>query len=189
MKIDLFAFVAIHMQNIEFKAELRNIEAARAQCRAIKAQRIGVLRQTDTYYKLPDGRLKKRQAPDEPIEWIFYHRLDRIRPRMCNYSILSDEQATRRWGTHSLRSWLTVIKTRELWMIGNVRIHIDEVDDLGTFIEFEAMVSHQHDVKECHMAVDHLRETFMPITGEPISISYSDLMAQKLAERSEKPGH
>ena len=45
------------MQNIEFKAELRNLEAARAQCKALDAQRIGLLRQTDTYYKLPDGRL------------------------------------------------------------------------------------------------------------------------------------
>ncbi len=174
------------MQNIEFKAELRDLAVARAQCKVLKAQRIGELRQTDTYFKLTEGRLKKREAPDEPIEWIYYHRQNRVRPRMSNYSILTDEQAVRRWGTQSLKPWLTVVKTRELWMLSNVRIHLDEVDDLGTFIEFEAMVSREFDVKECHMSIDHLREIFTPILGEPISVSYCDLMDQSIAQR-DKP--
>jgi adenylate cyclase class IV len=173
------------MQNIEFKAELRDLEAARAQCKAISAQHIGILRQTDTYFRLPDGRLKKRQAPGEPVEWIYYHRPDRVRPRMCNYSILTDEQARRRWGTQSLRPWLTVVKTRELWMLENVRIHLDQVDDLGTFIEFEAMVSRDHDVKSCHDSIARLREKYFPILGELIGVSYSDLMAERSAEREQ----
>ena len=79
------------MQNIEFKAELRDLEAARAQCSALGAQRIGLLRQTDTYYQLADGRLKRRKAPGEPTVWIFYHRPDRTGPRMSNYSLLTEE--------------------------------------------------------------------------------------------------
>ncbi|MDY7110233.1 MAG: class IV adenylate cyclase [Planctomycetota bacterium] len=171
------------MQNIEFKAELRDLQAARAQCQALDAQRLGTLRQTDTYFKLPDGRLKKREAPGEPVEWIFYHRPDRARPRMCNYSILNDDQARRRWGAWSLKPWLIVCKTRELWMIGNVRIHLDEVDELGTFIEFEAMVSREFDVKHGHDAIADLRERFQPILGEPVSVSYCDLMAQHVQEK------
>lgn len=171
------------MQNIEFKAELRNIAAARKQCRLLGAERIGVLQQTDTYYKLPDGRLKMREAPREPVEWIFYHRPDRVSPRMSNYTILNAEQARRRWGTQSLKPWLTVNKKRELWMLGDVRIHLDEVELLGTFIEFEALVSRRFDVKMCHRAVKELRETFQPLLGEPISKSYSDLAEQALAEK------
>jgi len=166
------------MQNIEFKAELRDSAAARRQCKVFGAHHIGNLRQTDTYYKLTDGRLKKREAPGEPIEWIYYHRHDSVRPRMSNYSILTDEQARRRWGTKTLRKWLTVLKTRELWMIDNMRIHIDDVDQLGNFIEFEALVSKNRDVKECHLAVNHLRELFGPVMGEPVAPSYCDLMAQ-----------
>lgn len=166
------------MQNIEFKAELRDLEAARRQCKLIGADRIGHLRQTDTYFKLPDGRLKMRQAPGEPDEWVYYHRPDRITPRMCSYTILSDEQARRRWGTLQLQPWLTVTKTRELWMIDDVRIHLDEVVDLGTFIEFEAMVSKQFTVKNCHAAITELRKLFAPLLGESIGVSYSDLIAQ-----------
>ena len=168
----------IAMHNIEFKAELRDPIAARQQCKVIGAQLIGTLRQTDSYFRLADGRLKRREAPGEPIEWIYYHRKDAVRPRLCNYSILTEEQATRRWGTQSLKHWLNVVKTRELWLLDNVRIHIDDVDQLGTFLEFEAIVSKERDVKECHMALQHLREVFGPTLGEAVATSYSDLMAQ-----------
>lgn len=171
------------MQNIEFKAELRNLSAARKQCELLGAERIGELRQNDTYYRLADGRLKRRETLGEPVEWIFYHRPDRVSPRMSNYTILNTEQARRRWGTHSLTPWLTVSKVREAWMLGDVRIHLDEVDGLGTFIEFEALVSRRFDVKMCHEAVKELRKTFAPLLGEPISKSYSDLVEQVLAEK------
>ncbi|MCZ6836659.1 MAG: class IV adenylate cyclase [Planctomycetota bacterium] len=171
------------MQNIDFKAELRDHTLARSQCKAIGASCIGTLRQVDTYFKLADGRLKRRESNDEPVEWIYYHRPDRIKPCLCNYTILSDEQAKLRWGTHSLKEWLTVVKIRELWMIDNVRIHIDQVVRLGRFIEFEAMVTKENDVMECHLELAELRETFALLMGEPISASYSDLMDQLLAEK------
>ena len=172
------------MQNIEFKAELRDFEAARRQCTVLGAKRIGVLHQTDTYYRLTDGRLKRRECTGQATEWIFYHRPDRVSPRMSNFTILTEEQARRRWGTHSLKQWVTVAKTRELWMLENTRIHLDQVVDLGGFIEFEAKVSRLHDVKSCHTHVATLRERFGPALGEPISVSYSDLMHQLTAEKA-----
>ena len=168
------------MQNIEFKAELRDLEAARCQCRLAGAIYIGRLYQTDTYYKLPDGRLKRREAIDEPTEWIFYHRDDHVRPRVSNYSILTDEQARRRWGTYSLREWLQVRKIRELWMLDNVRIHLDDVESLGTFIEFEAVVGTGHDTAACQAAVGRLRAMFGAVLGEAVSVSYSDLMDEQV---------
>ncbi len=170
------------MQNIEFKAELRNPDAATAQCRVLSAQFIGTLELVDTYYKLADGRLKRRVAEGEPVEWVYYHRPDRISPKMCNYTILTDEQARLRWGTHSLREWLVVKKRRDLWLLDDVRIHLDTVDRLGTFIEFEAMVTRSFTVRDGHEAIAELRDIFGQMLGEPISVSYSDLMEQELAE-------
>ena len=165
------------MQNIDFKAELRDPEAARAQCVLLGATMLGELHQTDTYFKMPDGRLKKREAPGEPTEWIFYHRENNSRPRLSNFTILSDSQARNRWGTQSLRIWVVVKKIRELWMHENVRIHLDRVVLLGWFIEFEALVSEQHDKLNCHRMMSMLRTHFGPVLGEPISTSYSDLIA------------
>ncbi len=164
--------------NIEFKAELRDPEAARRQCSLLGAECLGTVRQTDVYFNMPEGRLKRREAPGEPIEWIFYQRRDIVRPRMSEYFILNEAQAKRRWGTANLREWVRVTKTRELWMLDNVRIHLDQVDGLGWFIELEAVVSKKIDTKACHKAIARLREAFGPAMGEPVAPSYSDLVAQ-----------
>jgi adenylate cyclase class IV len=170
------------MQNLEFKAELRHLNAARQQCVAIGATPHGVLQQVDTYFKLADGRLKRRETQGQPIEWIWYHRANDIRPRVSHYSILTDEQARRRWGTLSLREWLCVRKRRELWIIDNVRIHLDEVEGLGTFIEFEALMTEGTSANAREAAVAQLRQFFAPVLGEPVGVSYSDLMAQQLQQ-------
>jgi adenylate cyclase, class 2 len=170
------------MQNIEFKAELRDIEAARQQCRLLGAERQDFLQQRDTYFRMTDGRLKKREVKGRNIQWVYYHRPDRVSPRMSNYTLLTDAQAKRRWGTRSLRPWLVVEKRRELWHLGDVRIHLDDVKHLGTFIEFEALVSRRFNVKACHEAIARLREAFAPLLGEPISVSYSDLAQLQAAD-------
>ena len=48
------------MKNIEFKAELRNIDLARSVCFVVGARALGVLLQTDEYVAVPEGRLKRR---------------------------------------------------------------------------------------------------------------------------------
>lgn len=170
------------MQNIEFKAELRNLEAARQQCHLLGAQCAGVFVQRDTYFRMADGRLKRREIDRKMIQWVYYHRPDRISPRMSNYTILTDAQAKRRWGTRSLKPWLVVDKTREMWTFGELRINLDVVKGLGTFLEFEAVVSRRFTVKACHELIARLRESFAPLLGEPISVSYSDLMQAQLAD-------
>lgn len=170
------------MQNIEFKSELRNIDAARQQCALLGAQRESRMAQRDTHFRMADGRLIKRETSGKAIVWVYYHRPDRISPRMSNYTILTDAQAKRRWGTRSLRLWLTVEKTREIWLLGEVRIHLDVVKDLGAFVEFEALVSRRFNVKACHETIARLREAFSPVMGEPISASYSDLLHMQMAD-------
>lgn len=172
------------MQNIEFKAELRDLATARKQCEVLGATFAGQLIQEDTYYRLADGRLKRRLTEGASPEWIYYHRINRAAPRMSNYIILTDDQARRRWGTQNLKPWLVVRKARELWMIEHVRIHLDEVEQLGCFVEFEAVVSSEHDVKECGEDVAELRDIFAPLLGETIGVSYSDMMAQEVEEQT-----
>jgi adenylate cyclase class IV len=41
------------MENVEFKAELRDIALARTICRAIGASFILTMDQTDTYFRVP----------------------------------------------------------------------------------------------------------------------------------------
>ena len=164
------------MQNVEFKAELKDLPLARSICRALGATQVSTMQQTDTYYKLPQGRLKKREMPGEPTEYIFYERPNHTSFKVSQFKIYSENEAISRFGATALPVWLVDRKTRELWMIGNVRIHLDAVEGLGSFLEFEALVTPQHNVARCNAILADLRHRLHPVLGEPVSVGYSDLL-------------
>jgi len=168
------------MQNVEYKCELRDPELARLLCARLGAVRAEETEQVDTYYRIPDGRLKGREADDMEVEYIFYHRANRLRPKLSHFTIYTREDAKRRFGELPLPVWLVVRKHRVTWLYKNVRIHLDSVEHLGQFIEVEALVSPAHHAGQCHMLVDGIREKLRPATGEPIAGSYADLMALEL---------
>ncbi len=169
------------MQNVEFKAELRDPALAKAILgpAGIGATWIVQLHQTDTYYVVPAGRLKKRECPGEPTEYIFYDRADRAQPKLSHFKLYTEGQALERFGSSPLPVWLVVKKVRDLYMLGNVRIHLDDVEGLGHFIEFEALVSPQHTIALCHEALAVLREQLGLAMGEPIAQGYSDLLERE----------
>lgn len=167
------------MRNVEFKAELRDPGLARAICLHIKATPIETLHQTDTYFRLPEGRLKRREAAGHPTEWIYYWRSNTSRPRPSDFTIYMEAEARRRFGAVDPPVWVVVRKTREVFLHVNTRIHIDRVEGLGDFIEFEAMVTPEHPEPECLASVELLRRAFGPVLGEPMSGSYSDLLAEE----------
>lgn len=170
------------MHNIEFKAELLDPSLARTICQSLGATSVGVLEQTDTYYRLPSGRLKKRECPGQAPEWIFYDRQDRSRPKLSAFTIYTENQARARFGEGPMPVWIIVRKLRDLYMLGNVRIHLDRVEGLGEFLEFEALVSMDNSVAKCHAAVEDLRARLQPALGEPIACSYADLLAAEADE-------
>ena len=84
------------------------------------------------------------------------------------------------FGAGPLPELIVVRKRRELFLLDNVRIHLDTVESIGTFLEFEALVTPNHTVADCHAAIDRLRAAFMPALGEPIACSYADLLLGSL---------
>lgn len=167
------------MHNVEFKAELRDPALARSICHALKATWIADLVQTDTYFRTPTGRLKRRETIGEETEYVFYERPNLARPKLSHFAIYSEQQALERFGTQPLPLWVVVRKRRSLWMIGNSRIHLDDVEELGHFLEFECLVSREHNLARCHDAITELRKAFQPVMGEVIDCSYSDLLARQ----------
>ncbi|HPO94143.1 MAG TPA: CYTH domain-containing protein, partial [Phycisphaerales bacterium] len=168
---------SIPMQNVEYKAELRDLPLAKTICGVISASWVSTLAQTDTYYRVPDARLKRRECVGYEPEWIFYSRSARIQPKLSNFTIYSDAQAQQRFGTTPLPVLCVVKKKRELYMSrGGVRIHLDEVDGIGAFIEFEALVCPERNLAECHRQIDELKAAFKGALGEPIACGYADLL-------------
>jgi adenylate cyclase class IV len=80
---------------------------------------------------------------DGTAELMFYDRPDRDGPKLCNY-----EKCTLPAGSqiasvlsHALGVKGRVKKKRQLFMVGQTRVHIDHVEDLGTFMELEVSTS------------------------------------------------
>lgn len=170
------------MHNVEFKAELRDLDLARAICRRLGATPIASFEQVDTYFSVPSGRLKRRETQGEPAEYIFYERANRTRPKLSHFSIYSEAQAAERFGTTPLPTLVVVRKFRELFMLGSTRIHLDQVDGLGTFLEFESLVSRENNLADAHATIGNLRQQFTTALGEAISVSYSDLLLRDIED-------
>ena len=100
------------------------------------------MRQTDTYYRCTKGRLKLRQFAGGLAELIAYTRPRTIMcARLSQYHVVPVIDADR---IHeallaALGVLVVVEKVRELSLYKNVRIHLDEVERLGSFLEFEAV--------------------------------------------------
>ena len=163
-------------ENVELKCELRDLERARELCREAGAAETAVLHQTDTYYRVPSGRLKRRETAGRPTEWVLYERADVDGARSSHYELLDDEAALERFGDPPGEVWAVVRKRRELWMRGDVRIHLDDVEGLGRYLELEALVTPHQDREQATAALEALRTVLSPSLGPVVRFSYSDLV-------------
>jgi adenylate cyclase class 2 len=165
-------------RNVEAKAPLVDLAAARRAARALGARFDWDDEQVDRYYEL-DGerRLKLRTCGRSPAELIRYHRPETAGVRASEYDVLpvrdADAEACLVPKTAPL---VQVRKRRELWHLDNVRLHLDTVDGLGTFLELEAVVDDRHDEASCHAQVQRLLRAFGLSEADCVRASYSDLL-------------
>lgn len=130
-------------QNLELKASVVSVERVRLAVRKLRARKIGTLRQRDTYFAVRRGRLKLRQM-GRRSELIAYERPNTAGSRYSRYHVFPIKRA------RSLRRMLEAVldvravvhKQRTVYLFKNCRIHVDRVRGLGSFLEFEVIVSH-----------------------------------------------
>src|SRR6059036_832338 len=134
-------------RNLEIKVRVADLAPARATAARLGARPAGVEVQVDRYYELEGGsRLKLRTVPGRPAELIRYRRPECDAVRTSDYEVTPVRDAdARRCLVPETRPVVTVRKRREVLLLDNVRIHLDEVDGLGRFLELEAVVDAAHD--------------------------------------------
>jgi len=125
-----------------------------------------------------DGRLKLRETVGRRAELIAYDRPDHADVRASDYDLISiDDPATLKRGlARTLGVRVVVVKRRELLMWYNVRIHLDRVEGLGSFVEFEAVISEGEDEATGHERVAMLAEALRLRDEDRIATSYSNLI-------------
>jgi adenylate cyclase class IV len=151
--------VSTPRRNIECKATDPDHRASLAVCRALGARDDGEIRQRDTYFAVPRGGLKLREETPGRPHLIQFERADEPQQRESRYRIIDtdDPEALRLALTDAIGVTVVVCKTRRLFLWRQVRIHLDTVQGLGSFIELEAVATPESDLSEEHALVDTLR--------------------------------
>jgi len=127
--------------NLEIKARCLDLAAARAVALRLGAEPALDEEQRDTYFATARGRLKLRETSSGRAELIPYLRPDRPGVRRSDYRVIEvrDGEGTRVLLGEILGVVRTVRKRREVLFWRNVRIHLDRVEGLGSFLELEAV--------------------------------------------------
>lgn len=171
------------MPNVEIKAICRNLESARNTAERLKTEYVGNLHQVDTYFTTQQGRLKLREINGKESQLIPYFKEYSSGTMKSSYSVLpvSDSQNVKDIFNRILGTVTVVDKKREVFLIDNVRVHLDEVKDLGTFIEFEAVYEENSpEDKEREMRkVSELMDIFQINQFDLLDKSYIDYLLSK----------
>jgi len=128
--------------NIEIKARVEDFEALKARAASLSDQPLEIIPQEDTFFNTKKGRLKLRiQSPDKGY-LIYYERPDQGGPKRSDYHLAETHEPGNLKTTLSLALGIrgVVRKTRYLYMVGQTRIHLDEVEGLGQFMELEVVM-------------------------------------------------
>jgi adenylate cyclase class IV len=166
--------------NVEIKLHLRNPAAVLAAAASISHDEARVLEQVDVFFVVPSGRLKLRTIQDERCELIAYHRADRSGPRTSVYEIVpvSDGPGLRRVLGGALGERVVVRKTRRLFLAGQTRIHVDDVESLGTFLELEVVLRDDQDPTEGTEVLRCVLDR-LGAEGEEVQGAYADLLLKR----------
>ncbi len=165
--------------NIEIKAHCKNPEAVRQLLRDRNADFKGTDHQIDTYFQVAQGRLKLRAGNIEN-SLIYYERSDTATPKAShvNLALLNGKEGVKEVLDAALGTKVVVDKHREIYFIDNVKFHVDQVENLGSFVEIEAI-----DV-DGNIGEPKLQEqcaNYMKLLGiqdkDLIHCSYSDLLS------------
>ena len=165
------------MKNIEIKARCHDLDRTRQTAGHLGAQHVVTMHQVDTYFRVPAGRLKLREQQPGPDQLVFYRRPDQTAPKASDFQVVLVEDAAglRRLLSDALGVLTQVSKQRELWQADNVRIHLDTVHGLGTFIEFEVMVIDGRSEESCRAQAEEMLEAFGILQADLVAGSYADL--------------
>jgi adenylate cyclase, class 2 len=162
-------------RNIELKAHDPDPARSLEVSLALGATDEGWPQQLDTYFRVQHGRLKLRQQ-DGAAELIQYERTDEAIERASNYRLIPihDPDGLKDALAAALGILVAVEKSRHLLLWRNVRIHLDDVPGLGSFIELEAVAEPDSDLTREYENIAELRQTLGITDDRVIAAGYSD---------------
>ncbi len=168
-------------QNVEIKARVADPVLFRNTATTLTKSDGEVIHQTDTFYTVPKGRLKLRDFGDGRGELIRYQRPDASGPKVSDYAIsrTNDPDGL----AHLLAGALPVLgvvrKTRTLFLAGRTRIHLDQVEGLGWFMELEVVLTGDGSIEDGQDETHRLMDKLGIGQEDLVQGAYLDLLASQ----------
>jgi len=168
-------------RNIEIKARIPSIEAVASLAAPIADEGPVEIAQDDTFFTCPNGRLKLRCFADRHGELIYYQRSDQAGPKESFYlrtridtpDVLRESLALA-WGIGG-----RVIKQRLLYLVGQTRIHLDDVQGLGSFLELEVVLRDDQSVQDGEREAQRIMQLLQIAPSQLVEVAYVDLLREK----------
>lgn len=169
-------------QNTEIKARIAPDQFDTLRQRAAEIATAGpvLLEQVDTFFNSRTGRLKLREFTDATAELIHYERPDREGPKISSY-VRSDCPAadSMKEALNGSNGILGIVKKRrEVFFVGQTRIHLDQVEGLGTFLELEVVLGDQDTKEMGESTAGEIMKQLNVDQSQLVSGAYFDLLAQ-----------
>nr|XP_039248562.1 uncharacterized protein LOC120326357 [Styela clava] len=168
--------------NVEIKAKVKNFDAFLKLAKEISGQEGTLLCQTDTFFVCPNGRLKLRCFKNEGKgQLIFYTRPDQSGPKLSEFffTTVNNPEELKQTLTSAYGTRGEVRKRRTLFLVGQTRIHADEVDGLGTYMELEVQMQSGQSVEEGNKIAKDLMKKLGIEESDLITGAYMDLLLKK----------
>jgi predicted adenylyl cyclase CyaB len=174
-------------RNVEIKA--RVLQPSRLLDAVIDVADRGptVFGQDDTFFACPNGRLKLRTFSASEGQLIFYRRDDLEGPKISEYVMASTSEPDALRGTLTLAYGIVgrVRKTRTLFLVGPTRVHLDDVEGLGHFMELEVVLTPEQTLEEGQAIAEDLMKKLGIDEKHLVRRAYVDLLADVAQESTD----
>lgn len=164
-------------QNIEIKARAKDWSNQIKIARKLSDRKEKLI-QEDTFFSCPEGRLKLREQKGKEDYLIFYNRDDKSGPKHSEYFTYPtvDAKKLKRFLSKSLGKTKVIKKKRFLFLVGQSRLHFDEVEKLGKFIEIEVCLKKNQSKALGLKTAERLMKALNINKKDLIKNAYADLL-------------
>jgi adenylate cyclase, class 2 len=164
--------------NFEFKARTTQLYFLEERLLSLNPRFIGEDFQTDTYFNTGDGRLKLREGNIENA--LIHYNRNNIASAKSSEVLLYQHRSDPALKLILERSFgikVVVQKKRRIYFIDNVKFHFDEVKQLGSFVEVEAIDEDGSiGIENLNAQCQYYADFFGIKPTDYISESYSDML-------------
>lgn len=168
--------------NIEIKARARDFAGIRSRAGKLSDTPVEVIPQVDTFFNVPQGRLKLRVLAPDRGQLIYYTRPDQDGPKRSDYHIAytTDPENLKRVLELAYGIRGVVKKTRYLYLVGQTRVHVDDVEGLGQFMELEVVMREGQGDAEGRAIAEGLMASLGVERSDLLEGAYMDLLEKNV---------